>query len=85
MITLETYEKMLTLQEYLQEQKEELKLLYSSDIETMLIDEYYNNICEYMRNNNSLGLISKKVYNSLTQGQKYHFDKHFNYRGDKVI
>jgi hypothetical protein len=29
--------------------------------------------------------IDKKVYDSLTEGQRYHFNKHFNHRGEMVL
>lgn len=70
-----------TLSAFLNEQKQELKTLYSSCIESELTNEFYTTIENNIKN---YGTITKQVYDSLNEGQKRHFDRNYNIRGDKV-
>jgi len=72
----------LTRHEYIAQQREEMKGFFISDcILDDLSNNYYDYICEWMRAGNS---ITQLVYDSFTDGQKFHFNKHYNYRGDKI-
>jgi len=74
-----------TRQEYITEQKRELEEegLKPYEITGITFDqEYYELIENYIKQG---GTITNEIYNSLTQGQQYHFNKHYNYRNDKVI
>jgi len=74
-----------TRSEYIAEQQQELiaEGLKPYEIQGINFDnEYYELIENYIKQGNT---ITNEVYNSLTQGQQYHFNKHYNSRGDKVI
>ena len=71
--------------EYIAEQQAELSAEGLKPYEIKEInfdDEYYTIIENHIKQG---GSITNEIYNSLTDGQKYHFNKHYNYRGDKVI
>lgn len=71
--------------EYIAEQQKELAVEGLKPYEIKEIDfdeEYYTIIENHIKQS---GSITNEVYNSLTDGQKYHFNKHYNYRGDKII
>ncbi len=73
----------ITLSEYLNSEKMLFGSDYSDCMEGALRDEYYNEkIVNTVRHG---AIITRHVYDNLTQGQKYHFDKHFNHRGDKIV
>ena len=73
----------ITLSEYLNSEKMLFGSDYSDCMEGALRDEYYNEkIVNTVKNG---AIITQHVYDSLTQGQKFHFDKHLNYRGDKIV
>lgn len=68
-------------------EQERMGLLEDGEIvsDTMLssIDnEYYNMLCEHIKKGNT---ITSEIYDDLSDGQKYHFNKHYNHRGDKVV
>jgi len=71
--------------EYIAEQQNELEAegLKHYEIKELNFDsEYYELIEEYVKQG---GIITNEIYTSLTDGQKYHFNKHYNFRNDKVI
>jgi len=75
----------LTRSEYIAEQQQELiaEGMKPYEIQELNFDnEYYELIENHLKQGNT---ITNEVYNSLTQGQQYHFNKHYNSRGDKVI
>jgi len=74
-----------TRQEYIAEQYKEFEVegIKSDDYMDFNLDnEYYNLLAEHMKQG---GTITQEIFNSLTQGQQYHFTKHYNYRNDKII
>ena len=73
-----------TRQEYITEQHQEMEAEGIKQDEYMYFnfdDEYYSLLEDHVKQG---GTISQEVYNSLTQGQQYHFNKHYNFRGDKI-
>lgn len=71
--------------EYIQEQQRELiaEGMKPYEIEGLNFDdEYYALVESHIKQGNT---ITNEIYHSLTQGQQYHFNKHHNPRGDKVI
>jgi len=57
--------------------------LSSQEIEGFNFDnEYYDLLVSHVKAGNK---ISNEVYKDLTQGQQYHFTKHYNSRNDKII
>lgn len=77
-------ERMLTLDQYIASNKEEYtEIFVSEDLAIIeLKKEYYKKITEYVKNGNK---ISTKAYNSLPSDLQFHFNKHYNYRNDKVV
>ena len=77
---------MITRSQYITEQQEEIEatgLLCSEIMIEELSNEYYNNeICDHCKRG---GTITIEVYNNLTPGQQFHFNKHYNHRGDKIV
>lgn len=72
---------MQTRYDYLDEARKDLGERVFKSIEANLDNEYYVMIeCEVKEGK----IISPEVYESLSRGQKYHFTKHYNHRGDKV-
>lgn len=71
----------ITMQDFLENQKLELKDLYSESIKYQLSNDYYNIVCDVMRQGD---VVTQRVYDSLEDNQKWHFNKHYNFRGDKV-
>jgi hypothetical protein len=74
-----------TRQEYIKDQQQELEKEGLKPYEILGItfdNEYYELIENHIKQGET---ITNEVYNSLTQGQQYHFNKHYNYRNDKVI
>lgn len=72
---------MQTREVYLEKAKEELgekdfKYLFQS-----IDNEYYALIEKAVKDGN---VLTQEVYDNLTEGQKFHFTKHYNYRGDKI-
>lgn len=71
---------METREEYLEKARTEL----GDDFPHLVAgidNEYYATVEKEVKQGKS---ISQEVYNSLAEGQKYHFNKHYNHRGDKV-
>jgi len=74
---------METRTDYIKKAIEEQKEYLSIDtITAAASDEYYNAIEKLMKVG---GEISQAVYDSLTEYQQFHFNKHYNFRGDKII
>lgn len=69
-----------TRNEYLEKAKEELGEDFS-DLVVGIDNEYYALVEKEVKDGKA---ISQAVYDSLTAGQKFHFNKHYNHRGDKV-
>lgn len=70
--------------EYIAEQQRELETEGFKPYEIKEINfdnEYYELIENYIKQGNT---ITNEIYTSLTQGQQYHFNKHYNSRGDKI-
>lgn len=71
--------------EYITEQQSELEAegLSQIDIKELNFDnEYYELVENHIKQKGQT--ITNEVYNSLTQGQQYHFNKCYNSRCDKV-
>ncbi|HBY21379.1 MAG TPA: hypothetical protein DEG71_10320 [Clostridiales bacterium] len=45
-------------------------------------NEYYSLLTEYIKQGNN---ITNEVYKDLSEGQQYHFNKHYNSNNDKII
>ena len=73
---------METRDEYIQKAKEELGEQTFSDLYVGIDNEYYAMVETQAKSGKA---IDKKVYDSLTEGQRYHFNKHFNHRGEMVL
>jgi rubrerythrin len=71
---------METRYEFIQAAKEELGNDYKG-LESAFENEYYEMVENEIKAGNT---ITQEVYDSLTEGQKFHFNKHYNYLGDKV-
>jgi hypothetical protein len=72
---------MQTKEEYMNEAKEELGEKVFSDVYVGLDNDYYSMVESQVKQGKA---ISRKVYDSLAKGQRFHFDKHYNHRGDRV-
>lgn len=72
---------MQTRDEYLAEAKEELGERTYADLHVGLDNDFYETIIVEAKQGTK---ISKKVYDSLTDGQRFHFNKHYNHRGTMV-
>jgi len=75
-----------TRTEYILSQQRELVAegLTPLEIKELNFDnEYYKLIENHIKQKGNT--IPNEVYNSLTQGQQYHFNKCYNHRGDKVV
>lgn len=71
---------METRDEYFQKEKEAL----GEDFHHLTVgidNDYYTMIEKEVKDGKN---ISRAVYDSLTEGQKFHFNKHHNHRNDKV-
>lgn len=72
---------MLTRDEYLAEAKKELGEKEFLDLYIGIDNEYYALVEKEAKQGKA---ISRKVYESLAEGQRFHFNKHYNHRGDRV-
>ena len=75
----------LTRSAYINNEKIEMLAdgLTSQEINGFNFDnEYYDMLVNYVKQGNK---ISNEVYKDLSQGQQYHFTKHYNYNNDKII
>lgn len=83
-MTIEKTNRMLTLDQYIEKNKTEYADIFvSEDLARMeLKKEYYEKIIEWIKQGNK---ISEKAYNSLPSDLQFHFNKHYNYRGDKIL
>jgi hypothetical protein len=72
---------MQTKQQFMKEAKQELGYDYKNLIPA-LETEYYNMIETYVKQGNP---ITRKVFESLSDMQKYHFTKHYNYKNNMVL
>ncbi|MCK1999791.1 hypothetical protein MZM54_00155 [[Brevibacterium] frigoritolerans] len=71
---------MQTKDEYIKKAKEELGEDFSS-FAVSIDNEYYKMIENEVKQGKT---ISQAVYDSFSNGQKYHFTKHYNHRNDKI-
>ena len=71
-----------TRDEFLEEAKNELGEREYKELYAGLDNEYYATVESYVKQGKG---IEKKVYDSLTEGQRYHFNKHYNHRADMVL
>lgn len=72
---------MKTRDEYLREAKAELGEREYANLSSGIDNEYY----ALVENQAKQGIpISRFVYDNLSKGQRYHFNKHYNHRGDLV-
>jgi hypothetical protein len=69
-----------TRDEYLEKEKKELGEEFST-FAVGIDNEYYSIVEKEVKGGKT---ISQAVHDSLTAGQKFHFNKHYNHRGDKV-
>jgi hypothetical protein len=67
--------------EYQQQQRHELGEDFDETPEAELRDDHYQIIEKHIKRK---GVISQHVYDSLDQKRRSHFDKHYNFFGDKV-
>jgi hypothetical protein len=72
---------MQTLHEFLEEAREELGSDYSSGLAASFEQEYYELVIKEVKDGKQ---INKAVYDSLPDMKKYHFNKHYNHRNDKI-
>jgi hypothetical protein len=73
---------METRDEYITRAKYELGEQVFSDLYVGIDNDYYAIVETKVKEGKA---ISKNVYDSLTEGQRFHFNKHFNPRGDMVL
>jgi hypothetical protein len=72
-----------SLTEFLEEAKDEIGDLNDYNIlENSLKSEYYELIEAHVK---AGGTLTRKQFNQLDGMLQFHFNKHYNYRGDKVI
>lgn len=72
---------MQTRDEYLKQAKEELGERVYADLSSSIDNDYYSHVESQAKQ----GIpISRFVYDNLSKGQRYHFNKHYNHRGDMV-
>lgn len=72
---------MQTRSEFLEEAKVELGEIEFKSLYHSLDNEYYESIEKQVKDGK---VITKEVFDSLSEGQKFHFTKHYNFRGDKI-
>lgn len=70
-----------TRAEYLEIEKNAIGERDFAGMYSVIDNEYYELVEKEVKNGN---LISRKVYESLSKGQQFHFNKHYNHRGDKI-
>lgn len=74
-------DSMITKKVFLKQAKDELGEIEFSHLFVGLDNDYYAMVEERMKKGEK---ISVDVYDSLSDGQKFHFNKHYNFRGDKT-
>lgn len=75
---------MLTRDEYLKEMQKEFGEHNAKEFMHLRVG-FDNNYYAMLENEIKQGkLITRKVYESLTDGQRYHFNKHYNFRNDRI-
>ncbi|MEK3955759.1 MULTISPECIES: hypothetical protein [unclassified Psychrobacillus] len=72
---------MQTRDVYLAEYKEDLGEREFKSMFSIIDNEYYALIEKDIKEGR---IITQEVYASLAEGQRFHFNKHYNHRGDKV-
>lgn len=72
---------METRNEYLEKEKVELGEIEFKSLFHIIDNDYYAMVENYVKEGKT---ISQDVYDSLAEGQRFHFNKHYNHRGDKV-
>lgn len=70
-----------TKEEYFEQEKNEIGDLEFRNMKHCIDNAYYDLVEAHVKTGNS---ISHRVYDSLSEGQRFHFNKHYNYRNDKV-
>lgn len=70
-----------TKQQFIAAKRQEYGQYYSDSMLSEIITQHYNELSEAVKKGDT---IDDSTYASLDSMQKYHFDKHYNYRGDKV-
>jgi hypothetical protein len=68
----------MTRTQYIASEKQEAGEFWRSTMEDPTSNEYYNN---YIAKHQ----ITLSQYNDLTEGQKFHYNKHYNHRGDMIV
>lgn len=72
---------MKTRDEYLNDAKVELGERVYADLSSSIDNDYYSHVASQAKQ----GIpISRMVYDNLSKGQRYHFNKHYNHRNDMV-
>lgn len=72
---------MQTRDVFMEEYKEDLGEREFKDMFPSIDNEYYSLIEKEIKDGKTIAL---EVYDSLAEGQRFHFNKHYNHRGDKV-
>lgn len=72
---------MLTRDEFLKVAKEELGEKEFNNLHIGIDNDYYALVEAEAKQGKC---ISRDVYDSLTDGQRYHFNKHHNHRNDRI-
>lgn len=72
---------METRNEYFEKEKVELGEIEFKSLFHIIDNDYYAMVENYVKEGKT---ISQDVYDSLAEGQRFHFNKHYNHRGDKV-
>lgn len=80
-MSLKVAGKLLTRDEYLEEYKVELGEIEFKGMLPSIDNEYFALIEKEVKEGRT---ITPEVYDSLAEGQRFHFNKHYNHRGDKV-
>jgi len=73
---------METKDEYMKKEKEALGEQEFNSMYPLLDNDYYKMVENHVKQDKA---ISKEVYDSLSEGQRYHFNKHYNYRQNMVL
>lgn len=72
---------MQTRDEFLEEAKQELGEQEFLHLSVAIDNEYYEMVEDQVKQGIA---ISKTIYESLAEGQRYHFNKHYNHRNNMV-
>lgn len=72
---------MQTREEYLKEAEREIGEKEFQQLRVSIDNEFYEVVATEAKQGHP---ISKAVYDSLSEGQRFHFNKHYNHRGTLV-